>query len=221
MGWELSGKCEKWRKCTKWRNARKGSRVREFASICAGSPQKKRTVSNPFFHSFCATFFHFTDSFPSALLCSGPVALLVCSHTSVSAVYLGFVRVVFFFFALCFFFFVFSWCFMHVCFFSVCMYWILMRCLSHIYIEVSDTVSWQILSVTHSKLFRCPAWDEYLKHSHVPGHVHKLAVTERNSVCLLVITLPWVKIKGFSDRRVAHPLAGRRRETQRFMGEEL
>lgn len=52
-------------------------------------------------------------------------------------------------------------------------------------------------------------------HSHAPEHMHKLAVTEIAGLCLWVIAAPWVKIKGFSDRRVAHPLAGRRRETER------
>lgn len=51
--------------------------------------------------------------------------------------------------------------------------------------------------------------------SHAPEHMHKLAVTEIAGLCLWVIAAPWVKIKGFSDRRVAHPLAGRRRETER------
>ena len=192
-------------------------------NVCRQSAEEKNCFQPFLSLLLCNLFpFHWFVPFCAALFGSCRFAR-VLSYVHVCCVF-GIRSCVFFcfvFFALCFVFFVFSWCFMHVCFFSVCMYWILMRCLSHIYIEVSDTVSWQILSVTHSKLFRRPAWDEYLRHNHVPGHVHKLAVTGRNSVCLLVITLPWVKIKGFSDRRVAHPLAGRRRETQRFMGEEL
>lgn len=107
--------------------------------MCAGSLQKKRTVSNPFFHSYCATFFHFTDSFPSALLCSGPVALLACSHTSMSAVYLGFVRV---FFLFCFFcpLFCFFCIFMmfYACVFLLCVYVLNIDALSEPHLHRSE-----------------------------------------------------------------------------------
>ncbi len=101
---------------------------RKCVNLCwqPGSRQKKKPVSNPFFHSFVLPpSFRFTDLFPiSPLLCFGPVALFVCVYTFVSA-------------CVC----VFRGLFIHVCapvlvvFFHICIFMMFCACTYWIWIN--------------------------------------------------------------------------------------